>query len=135
MRTVRPRIAILVVLLALLAGACSSSGSSGLVGKIWQWTASSLPNATTISNPSSYTIVFGADGTFSSRVDCNQLAGTYTTSGSNGISIEPGPMTLALCPNGSLDQVFIAGISAATTYAIAGGQLTLTAPNGTMTFQ
>ena len=47
-----------------------------------------------------YTIEFKSDGTFNAKADCNQLAGTYTTTGSGGLTIVPGPMTLAAVPRG-----------------------------------
>ena len=51
-----------------------------------------------------YTIAFEPTGTFSAKADCNQLSGSYTTTGSNGLTIVPGPMTLAACPPESLSR-------------------------------
>ena len=46
----------------------------------------------------SYTIEFKSDGTFSAKADCNQVAGAYTTTASGGMTITPGPSTMAMCP-------------------------------------
>jgi heat shock protein HslJ len=146
----------LVVLLALaasailLVGACSSSSSStapsassassasGLTGTTWKWTASTTKvpaSQSVVPSPDSYTITFNADGTFAGKNDCNQIAGTYTTSGSNGLTIVPGPSTLVACPEGSMDVLYLAGLSATQSYAISGNELTLTlAEEATMTF-
>ena len=77
-----------------------------------------------------YTIEFKADGTFSAKADCNQLAGTYTTSGTDGLAIVPGPMTLAACPEGSLSSQYVAALGKAASYAIANEQLTITLTDG-----
>ena len=126
---------------AVVVGACSSSGSgsaAGLTGKTWQWTASTTKvpaSQSVVPDPENYTIEFKSDGTFNAKVDCNQLSGTYTTTSSGGLTIEPGPMTMALCPDGSLDSLYVFGLSNAQSYAIANNQLTLTlAEDATMTF-
>jgi heat shock protein HslJ len=128
----------LAVSAALLVGACTSSSGSGLAGKTWQWTASTTKvpaSQSVVPDPENYTIVFNADGTFSARADCNQLGGNYTTTDSGGITITPGPMTLALCSDESLDALYVAGLGQGQSYAISGDQLTLTlAEEATMTF-
>ena len=86
-------------------------------------------------NPDNYTISFAADGTFAGKNDCNQIAGTYTTSGSDGLTIVLGPSTLVACPEGSMDAIYLAGLAATKSYAISGNELTLTlAEDATMTF-
>lgn len=132
----------LVTVLALAAlvsvVACSAPGS-GLTGKAWQWTAATTTvpaSQSVVPDPENYTIEFKADGTFVAKADCNQVSGTYTTAGNNALAIVPGPSTLAMCPEGSMDSLFIAGLSATRTYAIASSQLVLTrVDDGTMTFQ
>ena len=70
---------------AMVVGACSGSGSgsaAGLTGKTWQWTASTTKvpaSQSVVPDPENYTLDFKSDGTFSAKVDCNQLSGTYTT--------------------------------------------------------
>jgi heat shock protein HslJ len=83
-----------------------------------------------------YTIEFKSDGTFASKADCNQLSGTYTTTSSGGLTIVPGPSTLAACPEGSLAPIFQAGLSSAASYAITDGALTITTQDAsTLTFK
>jgi heat shock protein HslJ len=125
----------------MAVGACSGSGSgsaTGLTGKTWQWTASTTKvpaSQSVVPDPANYTIDFKSDGTFSAKVDCNQMSGTYTSTSSGGLTIEPGPMTMAMCPDGSLDSLYVFGLSNAQSYAIASNQLTITlAEEATMTF-
>ena len=130
---------VLVVGAATLLGACSGSGSgSGLTGKTWKWTASTTTvpaSQNVVPDPENYTIEFKSDGTFSAKADCNQLSGTYTTTSSGGLTIVPGPMTLALCPDASLDTLYVAGLAATQSYTIANNQLTTKqADEATMTF-
>jgi heat shock protein HslJ len=137
-RRAHVRAPFVVALVVALAAACSSVAPSAtgqvLTGKAWQWTASTLQGATTVPEPSTYTLEFLTDGTFASQVDCNRVAGTFTTTGSGGLTIKPGPSTLAACPEGSLADAYLAGLSGTTNYAINGSQLVLTNSSGTMTF-
>jgi len=124
---------------AILAG-CSSSSSSALTGKNWQLTVitektPAFQGVVPLADQERYQITFNTDDTFKGTADCNQIAGTYKTSGSNKIEITPGLSTMAMCPDGSLDVIFVHGLSKATTYAIANDTLTITLSNeGTMTF-
>ena len=51
------------------------------------------------------TASFAADGTFTALVDCNTLAGSYTTAdpaqATGDLTLVPGPFTSAACPPGS----------------------------------
>ncbi len=129
---------VLAMSAVVLLGACSASAGS-LTGKTWQWTASTTKvpaSQSVVPDPENYTIEFMSDGSFSSKVDCNQLSGTYSTTSSGGLTIVPGPMTLAACPDGSLDALYVAGLSGAQSYAVANSQLTVTtADESTLTFK
>ena len=53
----------------------------------------------------------------------------------NGLTINPGISTLALCPEGSFGDLFVHGLTRAETYEIANETLTITLKDkGTMTF-
>jgi heat shock protein HslJ len=133
------RLLIVLVIGASLLAACSSGSS--LTGKTWQWTAMTTTTPTSQSavppdDQANYTIEFKSDGTFASKADCNQLSGTYTTTSSGGLTIVPGPSTLAACPEGSLAPIFQAGLSSAASYAITDGALTITTQDAsTLTFK
>src|SRR5436190_17888738 len=125
---------------AILA-ACNSSGASGLTGRLWQLTAitekvPAFQGVVPAADRSKYTITFNTDGTFSGSADCNQIAGTYKTSGSDGITITPGISTMAMCGEGSLDVLFVHSLGKAKSYVIANEQLTITLTDlGTLTFR
>ena len=83
---------------------------------------------------SRYTIEFKTDGSFAALADCNQVAGTYTTSGSN-MTITPGPSTRMACPDGSYGELYVIALGKAASFAIANDQLTITlSDGGTLTF-
>ena len=108
--------------------ACSSSSGSALTGKTWQWTASTTTvpaSQSAVPDPENYTITFNTDGTFSGKAECNQVSGEDTTSGSD-LTITLGPTTLMVCPEGSLDGLFLEGIGKAASYTILGSDLTTT---------
>ena len=127
------------VLLAMLfvVAACGSSG--GLTGKAWKWSASTTttPASQSVVPPdqqANYTIEFKSDGTFAAKADCNQVSGNYTTGSSGALTIVPGPSTLVACPEGSLADLYMAGLAGTKSYAITNNQLVLTTADGTMTF-
>src|SRR4029079_1009906 len=102
----------------------------------WQWSASTTTapaSQSVVPNPSSYTIEFKNDGMFAAKADCNQVSGNYTTSGSN-LTIVPGPSTLVACPDDSMADLYLEGLSTTQSYAITDSQLVLTTTDGTMTF-
>jgi heat shock protein HslJ len=136
----RVSVAALSLVAVLSLAACSLlPGSGGLTGKAWQWTGSTTQvpaSQSVVPNPENYTIQFNADGTYNARADCNQMNGAYTTSGTNGLTILPGPMTRAFCGEESLDLTFVGSLTATSTYSIANGLLTLAAADGsTMSFR
>jgi heat shock protein HslJ len=127
--TVRKSLAVVLVLGAVLIAACTSGSS--LTGKTWQWTAMTTTTPTSQSvvpddQQASYTVEFKTDGTFASKVDCNQVKGSYTTTASGGLTIVPGPSTLAACPSGSMGSIFLGGLSSAASYTITDGTLKIT---------
>jgi len=132
---------VVILSLAVLGGAiaCSAAPGAGLTGKVWQWTASTTQtpaSQSVVPDPENYTIEFKTDGTYSAKADCNQVSGSYTTSGTNGLAILPGPSTLVACGDDSLGAIYVAGLTTTTNYAVANSQLTLTQVAGaTMTFR
>jgi heat shock protein HslJ len=85
-----------------------------------------------------YTITFNTDGTYSGTAACNQIAGTYKTSG-NSLTITAGPSTLAFCPQVGGDSdfgtIFAHSLTEAATYAVTNDTLTITLTDGgTMMF-
>src|SRR5688572_27610520 len=146
---VRTFLVLAIGIAAVVAGCSSSSGSSApsgspagaaLTGKTWHLTAitekvPAFQGVVPAAEQANYTIEFKSDGSFSAKADCNQLAGTYTTTGTSGLAIVPGPMTLAACPEGSLSSQYVAALGKAASYAIANGQLTITLTDeGTLVF-
>lgn len=125
------------VAIGLMVLACSSGSSSGLTGKVWQWSAMTekVPaSQSVVPDPQNYTIEFKGDGTYALKADCNQGSGAYTTSGA-ALTLEPGPMTLAACPPESMDATYLQRIFLTDSYTLANSQLTLNqSDGGTMTF-
>jgi heat shock protein HslJ len=122
------------ILVAVVVTACSNAGS-GLTGKTWQLTsitetAPAFQGVVPAADQANYTIEFKTGGTFDAKADCNMVGGSYTSTSSGGLTIVPGPSTLVACGAASLGQQYVAGLSAATSYAIANSQLTITQTDG-----
>ena len=108
---------------------------TALVGPTWQLTAitekvPAFQGVVPAEDQSKYTIAFADDGTFSSTVDCNQLAGSYTAGADGSLSIVPGPMTMAMCPDGSLDGLYLVALGNAASFVVDGETLTITLTDG-----
>lgn len=102
----------------------------------WQWVSFTTPvEMLIINDPGRYTIRFNADGTAGVRADCNTMRATYTTNGGS-ITILPGPMTLMVCPDDSLDQRFLGALGNAVIYFFLEGDFYMdtVADGGTMRF-
>jgi heat shock protein HslJ len=132
-------IALAIGATAILA-ACGGSNTDALTGKNWQLVSitEKTPAFQGVIPPADqekYQITFTTDGQFRGRADCNQIGGTYKTSGKDKIEITPGISTMAFCPSGSLDTLFVHALAQASTYSIANDQLTITLANeGTLQF-
>lgn len=131
----RNRTLIALAIAATLALAACSGSSSSLTGKTWQLTALTHRVANGLgvvpeADQANYTVEFKSDGNYQAKADCNQTSGTYTTTSDRGLTIEPGPTTLVACPEGSLSDEYIQGLTNASSYAIPDGQLTITLKDG-----
>ena len=122
-----------------------SAGDQGLTGVEWSLVAitEEVPAFQGVVPPDqqqNYQIAFTEDGTFSAKADCNQVSGEYETedaaASSGPLTITPGPSTLAFCPEGSLGDLFVIGLSNTVSYEITADGLVLTLGNGgTLQFQ
>ena len=123
------------------SAAASAAAGGGLTGKTWQLTAitekvPAFQGVVPAEDQANYTIEFNSDLSFNAKADCNQLAGTYATTGTDGLTLKPGPMTLVACPEGSLSSQYVEALGKSQTYAIASGQLTITLTDeGTLVFK
>jgi heat shock protein HslJ len=125
-----------VAAVALLVAGCSSSGND-LTGKTWQasaitTTTPAFQGVVPADQAANYTIEFQSGGDAAIKADCNNVTATYTTGSNSSITITLGASTLAMCGEGSMDQAFLAALSAATSYEVSGSTLKLTASGGTL---
>jgi heat shock protein HslJ len=128
----RPWAAVLV--LAVLAVVPSVAGcnvfGNGLTGKTWQLSAvtetvPSFQGVVAEEDRSRYTITFADDCTAAIKADCNNVMATYTTTSGSAIHIVLGPSTLVACPEDSIADEFLAGLSGATASNVHGSGLDL----------
>lgn len=118
-------------------GAIQPGATGELVGTVWQMNMIAKTDGNiTFNGPDRYTVAFNADGTLNYQADCNVGGGTYTTGEGGALTIMLGPTTLALCPPGSLDQIFLGGLTNAMSYRMEDGGLLIDMlyESGTMMF-
>ena len=86
----------------------TTAESAGLTGVTLQWPVTDAEgNPVEVDNPEDYFLVLWPDGTFNFQADCNVGAGTYTYDAGGALTLSPGPMTLAACPEGSQADAFV----------------------------
>ncbi len=108
-----------------------------LIGATWEWqeTVGGDDAVVAPDDPARYTLSFNDDGTANIQADCNQVVASYSIDESL-LTIEPGPSTLALCPEGSLSDAYIRMLAAASSYEMDGDDLVISLFDdaGTMQF-
>lgn len=118
-------------------GGTTVAPATALVGPKWQANNIVKPDGTiTFNDPTRYTVTFNADGTANVQADCNTAVMGYTAGADGSLTMTPGPMTMAACPPGSMDQYFLGGLTNAMGYRLEGGSLLIDMlyESGTMSF-
>lgn len=104
-------------------------GMSSLAGTSWQATGINNGKEAVVSQQGTekVTAEFGTDGTLSGSGGCNTYSGTFTTSGSDQISIGALAATEMACPEPAMEieQMYFAALATVATYQIDGTTLTL----------
>jgi heat shock protein HslJ len=115
----------------------SEKNNAEISGTVWQWkqTLYNDDRKTVPVDPKNYTVQFQKDGTLSVKADCNQKGGTYSLE-EKRLSIEITQSTMATCPEDSLEDELVRGLTAAAIYFIKDNDLyiDLIYDTGTMRF-
>ncbi len=143
----RPSISIIVATLALVAGACSSSGASPsasgdaaglapieLPGTSWKLV--DLDGTDPANTGALLTLDFRADGNAGGSAGCNTYSGTYTVDGSK-ITFGPLLSTKMACeqPLMTMETTYLAGLQAASSFGVDGSGNLVLSGTATMTFE
>jgi len=128
----------ILIIMTLALAACGGKSDS-IVGPTWQWEAfqdTAEINDLTVPDPENYTLTLNGDGTASIQADCNQVIWPYELD-SNQLTFDTtGPVTLAICSEGSLDTPYLERLGGTATYVIEDGKLYLNlwADSGNLVF-
>jgi para-nitrobenzyl esterase len=93
------------LLLALQAGCAQvAPAADGLAGTSWQLVEFRGGDGTVLTpdEGAKYTFTFGADGSFSARIDCNRGRGSWKSPAPSRLELGPMALTRAMCPPESL---------------------------------
>lgn len=76
-------------------------------------------------DPGLYTLAFGADGNMSLQADCNRGSGSWTSEAEGQLQFGLIAATQAMCPPGSLHDVYLAQFPWVRSYVMDNGHLFL----------
>jgi heat shock protein HslJ len=116
-----------------------SPATSEIIGVQWLWqdfqSSDDAIGTITVPNPENYSLTLHDDGTYSIQADCNVGGGTYTLDGES-LTLVPGILTMAMCPEESLSNDFLQHLAAVVTFVVQDGDLhlNLMADAGNMRF-
>jgi heat shock protein HslJ len=123
--------------LACLTTDRGEKNNAEISGTAWQWVHTLYNDDRKVvpADPKNYTVQFQEDGTLSVKADCNQKGGTYSVE-EKRLSIEITQSTMAACPEDSLEDELVRGLTAAAIYFIKDNDLyiDLIYDTGTMRF-
>ena len=115
-----------------------------LIGPLWRVHHVSAPGGAEVpyddpggvvlplDGPALYTLRFEPDGRYSGRMDCNRTGGSFQTHDDGALEIDPGPTTVAACPEGSASDDVMRVLAGVERYAVAGDRLELSGAAGTL---
>lgn len=124
---------VVCVLATVCMTGASASGDGGsrtppseLSGTAWQFVRIMSMDDSVVqpADPAAYTLSFGADGTAALQADCNRGAGSWTVNASQ-LRFGPIASTRALCPPGSLSDVYLTQFQWVRSYVMKDGHLFL----------
>ena len=122
--TMRGFLQILVALVLAAGCAQTTQPPASLAGTSWQLVKFRGGDGKVVT-PDNYTLAFGADGVVSSRIDCNRGRGGWKSEGPGQLEFSPMAITRALCPPGSLHDMFVKHLHHVRSYVIRNGNLYL----------
>jgi len=109
-------------------------GLAGLEGTAWKVTGVNNGNAAVVGTAATeaLTLSFGTGGALTGFTGCNDLTGNYTTTAPDQLTLSGGRSTQKTCSSdaATLETQYLDALHAATTYTIAGDQLTLRNSDG-----
>jgi len=105
----------------------ASPVASELSGTVWQLVKFQGSDGTTLipDDKTRYTIQFSADGTLTTRVDCNRGRGSWKSSAPSQLQLGPLALTRAICPPGSLHDRIVKHWDYIRSYVIKDNHLFL----------
>ena len=129
-----------ILIIAAVALSACSGGKSEILNRTWQWETyqdTAGLNDLSVAYPENYTLTLNEDGTASIKADCNQVIWSYQLNESRLTFDTNGLTTLAMCPEDSLDQLFLERLGNTATFILEEGilYLNLVADGGNMVFR
>jgi heat shock protein HslJ len=129
----------ILIIFALIIVACDGRKNE-VVGPTWQWEAfqdTAGINDISVPNPENYTLTLNEDGTANIQADCYQVIWSYEHNDSQLTFDATLPSTLATCPEGSLDQLYLERLGNTVSYILQDGKLYLNlfADSGNLVFR
>jgi len=96
---------------------------------LWAGIVTPADGPVKIADPENYVLTFNEDGTVNVKADCNNAQGTYAIE-DDSLSIELGPMTMAMCEAESRSDDFVGYLNAAAKITTEDGLLGIELADG-----
>ena len=108
-----------------------------LIGPTWRVRQIDEPSEVrrTLDGPEPYTLRLEPDGRYSGRIDCNVTGGAFEAHADGAIDLEPGPTTLAACPEGSASGDVLRVLAQVGRYAVSDDRLELSGEAGALVLE
>ncbi len=97
-----------------------------LAGTSWMWIQTQMMDDSEVmpADPSLFTLLFNADGSFATQTDCNTFQGNYSADSSTGqLTMETTVSTRMACPPEALEENYIRSLNGAASYLVENGNL------------
>jgi heat shock protein HslJ len=131
--------AIAAIVLGIPTTSFAADISMTALSGTWHWVDTVTPGETfKSSDPELYQLQFDDSGKRASiRADCNRGQGKVTAGNDGAINLGPFALTRAMCPPGSLSDMFAGDVGRAVHYSTKDGDLYLELPtnSGVMHFE
>lgn len=123
----------MILAIVVLAMGCKTGEKAVLTGHEWQLSRISMGQDSLAVPTEAPTILFTDSAAVYGFAGCNRFFGSYTVAEKDQMTVQPGGMTMMMCPEGQFENEFMKALAGVTTYMLSADELKLTDAVGNVT--